>query len=69
MYRVKEVNGVFIAQINRWYGWIGLSTNLDYTWYSDKNQFKFCKHTSLQKAIERINKEGYPENFVKYHKI
>tara|TARA_R110000823_G_scaffold94993_1_gene207522 strand:+ start:434 stop:670 length:237 start_codon:yes stop_codon:yes gene_type:complete len=55
MYRVKQVDGLFIAQKRQLpFGWFGVPVKGDYLWASNDNQKRFCSFETLQKAIERI---------------
>jgi hypothetical protein len=68
MYRVKEVDGIFIAQKLVWFYWNGISRDLSYFWLDNKAQINYCSYTTLQEARARIRQHKGIENNVKYHK-
>ena len=68
MYRVKEVDGVFIAQKFVWFNWVGISRFYNYRFSDNKNQIEHCSYTTLEGARARIRKDKGIEVNVKYHK-
>jgi hypothetical protein len=69
MYRVKEVDGIFIPQKLVWFYWRGISASMSYYWLTNKSQIDFCSQLSLEKAKERIRDWKGIEDNVKYHKV
>ena len=68
MYRVKEVDGKFIAQKLIWFYWQGISKLSSFKWLDNFSQIEYCSYDSLLEARQRIRQcKGIEEN-VKYHK-
>ena len=68
MYRVKEVDRVFIPQKFVWFYWQGISRDLRYIWLDNRSQIEYCSYTSLFEARKRIKEFKGIEDNVKYHK-
>jgi hypothetical protein len=70
MYRIKEVDGFFIAQKLVWFNWLGIDTRDKFLWWGKEMQQKYCLFCSLEKARERIKsyKLQNKKHKVKYYK-
>ena len=70
MYRVKQVNGIFIPQKLSFIGWLGID-KVDVTlWYCFSHQIEYCNLYDLESARERIKSYKIQINTrkFKYHK-
>ena len=54
MYRVKEVDGIFIPQRLCFIGWLGIDTKDKYLWFVNRYQITYCCYEFLEGARERI---------------
>jgi hypothetical protein len=62
-YRVKEINGKFIAQCKDWGCWEGISAHDFYLWFTPEFQKQHCSFNNLEDAIKHIEK--YKESIKK----
>ncbi len=71
MYRVKEVEGIFIPQQGNFFiGWKGIDRDENHLWFGERQQMTYCTFNYLESARERIKnyklKIKIPK--IKYHK-
>lgn len=64
MYRIKEVDGMFIPQVGNWFFGYKSIDKLDCSIWSAPENAKYCGWNTLEEALDRIKKYK-----PKYHKV